>query len=119
MGLDLRDLPRGPRFWQTADLFMDNLPDMGFQPVPFGQWRRGDLLLFAININDDQGRPLNPDNKANHCGVLVDEDGLLMLHHLEGRKSRIEPFNSQRSPWFPHLYRHPAQSAWRPPFSKP
>lgn len=100
---------RGPLFWRHADLFVDNLNAEGWTPVPFGEWRAGDLLLFAINVENQ-----NPGNVANHCGVLLD-DGTLMLHHLEGRKSRIEPFNSQCSPWFPHLYKYPTQSAWRAP----
>ncbi len=107
---ELPNPPRGPAFWKHGDIFVRELTGAGWQPVPFGEWKKGDLLLFAIN---NQGQ--NPDSVANHCAVIVDDECSLILHHVEGRRSRVEPFNSHRSPWFPHLYRYPSQSAWRPP----
>lgn len=110
MGLALASPPRAPGFWREGDIFVRELTAGGFTPVPVGSWRRGDLLLFAINNGGN-----NPDGVANHCAVIVSEECDLILNHVEKRKSAVQPFNSARSPWFPLLYRYPAECCWRPP----
>lgn len=90
-------------FWQTQDLFLDNLHAEGCFEVDTPE--RGDLLLFAINMRNN-----NPLGRANHCAIYLG-DGW-MLHHPGGHNSRVEPFTGEDGYWAQHRHR---QFAWRHP----
>ena len=105
LGVVLPVIYREDYFWQSADLFTENLEARGFEEVPRAEVRRGDVLLFALNSRNN-----NPLGRPNHCAVYLG-DGL-MLHHPGGHNSRVEPYTGTGGFWLDHAhYRH----AWRLP----
>lgn len=72
-----KDFLRWNEFWDTQDLFMENLAKAGFVTVNEDPIN-GDGLLLSIRGS----------GKVNHCGIYVG-DGKI-LHHLPGRLARID-----------------------------
>lgn len=81
-GLTLRNYARPDNHWDNGfNLYMELFHAEGFRPLDVlpMYWRPGDSLLMAIR-----------SRVANHAAVVV-EDGLI-LHHLYGCLSRVEPY---------------------------
>lgn len=88
-GILLPDCPRDDVWFQNGgDLYTLHYPRAGFVAVPIEEAAAGDVVLMQIRA------PV-----PNHAGIFLG-DGTLM-HHLEGRLSRIEPVG----PWRKHIVR--------------
>lgn len=78
-GILLPDCPRDDEFWKHGgDLYMEHYPRCGFAPASADEPAVGDVILLQIR-----------SEVVNHAAVYVG-DGL-MMHHLSGRLSRVEP----------------------------
>ncbi len=74
--------PREINWWHTGeDLITRNLHNAGFQPVTTP--RTADVVVMSIGAA-----------VPNHCAVYIGQG--LILHHLYGRLSRIEPLTRWR-----------------------
>lgn len=79
-GIALPEFPRDNSWWDHGeDMFTENFKKAGFKEVSINEIRPGDNGLFSIKGN----------GIINHCAEYMG-DGL-MLHHLYGRLSRIDP----------------------------
>ena len=95
-GLYLDDVPRSDEWWMNGkDYYSELLGAWGFKEIPAAEAREGDLLMFQL--------PRSP--VCNHGAVLL--DGELILHHLSGRLSTIEPLGRWR-PYLRKAARHAA-----------
>ena len=75
-GIALPEFVRAPKFWETSDLYLDNLALAGFEITD--QVEYGDGVLFSIRGH----------GVTNHAGIYLGEGR--MLHHLPGRLSIAE-----------------------------
>jgi proteasome lid subunit RPN8/RPN11 len=74
-GIALHDYDRRYGFWLRGDnMYVDNLPNEGFRPIPVEQVQPGDLILMQL------ASPL-----PNHAAIYLGDQ--LILHHIQCRLS--------------------------------
>lgn len=100
MGLDMRDYAR-PSNWYLYpgfDFFDRLFPEEGFRQATTnpGDIVVGDALLMAM------GRT----HTSNHIAVYVGRG--MILHHLTGQKSRLDPYNLKWRERVTRVLRHPS-----------
>lgn len=103
--------------WQEEgwDEYRENIRRWGWQQIasggeePDGGYRKGDLLLMHL------GNSAAP----NHGAVVADPTANLILHHLLGRLSCIEPFDMRFRSVMYGSYRHPLAKQVNCPVTKP
>jgi proteasome lid subunit RPN8/RPN11 len=86
MKIDLPEVPRDDAWWNNGGDLYSEFEKHGFRKVDLRDVRYGDGLLAQIR-----------SSVPNHAGVYVGNG--LILHHLHGRLSRMEPAGS----WSKHL----------------
>lgn len=86
-GILLPDHPRDDDWWNHGgNIYLEHYAKAGFAPASMSEPEIGDVALMQIR-----------SDVPNHAGVYVG-DGLIM-HHLAGRLSRVEPLG----PWMKHV----------------
>jgi proteasome lid subunit RPN8/RPN11 len=79
-GIVIPEFPRDNSWWDHGEnMFAENFEIAGFREISLNEIRPGDNGLFSIRGN----------GVINHCAEYMG-DGM-MLHHLYGRLSRIDP----------------------------
>jgi len=86
-GIVLPELPRSDAWWvgDEDNRFLDRFQDLGFEPIE-GDPEPGDGVLMQVCSSN-----------VNHCGVYIGNG--LLLHHLQNRFSREEPYHR----WHNHV----------------
>ena len=83
-GVLIPDFPRDDRWWlNDQHLYLANYTKAGFVLADRTQPEIGDVALLSVG---------NKIDTANHAAIYI--GGGLILHHLERRLSRVEPFVS-------------------------
>jgi proteasome lid subunit RPN8/RPN11 len=81
-GITLKDYPREDDWWVLGEnMYEDLFRDAGFSEVTTSGIEVGDVVFMKIN-----------SNTINHAGVYVGDDNI--LHHLNGRLSRIDKYST-------------------------
>ncbi len=83
-GLLIPDFPRADGWWKITgqDLYAQHFAEAGFVKADRDDPRPGDVALMQFRTPD-----ANP--VANHAAIFLGNH--LLMHHIEGRLSRIEP----------------------------
>lgn len=81
-GIKLKDYPREDDWWILGEnMYEDLFKDAGFEEVTTSGIEVGDVIFMKIN-----------SKVVNHAGVYVGDDNI--LHHLNGRLSRIDKYST-------------------------
>lgn len=93
--LIIPEFPRDMDWWtdDSKNLYMDGFDRAGFYVIDEADAKPGDAILFRI-----------ASRQPNHAGVIVD-DGHNIFHHLFGRYSTIECYETYRR-GIVHFLRH-------------
>lgn len=93
-GVALRDYDRRDGFWLRGEnMYVDNLPNEGFHPIPVQDVQPGDLILMQLVS------PL-----PNHASIYLGDQQI--LHHIQGRLSTREVFGGYYAKSAVSGYRH-------------
>mgnify|MGYP002620228295 CR=1 FL=1 len=101
-GVALHDYDRRDGFWLRGEnMYVDNLPNEGFTPIPLTEVQPGDLILMQL------ASPL-----PNHAAIYLGEQ--MILHHVQQRLSSRDIFAGYYWKNAACGYRHESrQSLWQ------
>jgi len=93
----IKDYARDDKWWNHGEhLYLNNYEDAGFVTADMNTPEVGDLILLSVG---------NKVPTANHAAIYI--GGGLMIHHLERRLSRVDPFLGWRRcvrAWLRHAH---------------
>lgn len=94
--LELPNFRRTDGWWERGeDLYVDNYGDCGFERLIDQPCKRGDLFLIQV-----------ASKVPNHAAVFLGGDQI--LHHAQGRLSRIDVYGGMWEKCTSHHLRHPS-----------
>ena len=93
-GVELRDYDRRDGFWLRGEsMYVDNLPNEGFRPIPVQDVQPGDLILMQLVS------PL-----PNHAAIYLGDQQI--LHHVQARLSTRDVYGGYYAKSTVSGYRH-------------
>jgi len=93
-GVTLGEYPRVERFWEKGlDFFANGYAEQGFRLLIDEEPQVGDLFIMQVGAK-----------LPNHIGIYVGDDK--MLHHCQGRLSRIDTYGGMWAKHTSHHLRH-------------
>lgn len=93
--IKMKQYTRSAEWWEAdPDKLLDSIIDSGFEVVPQGELKVGDMLLITIG----------PNSSPSHCGIYVGNDEI--IHHSPNRKSEKVSYTRYMKR-ISHVLRHP------------
>ena len=97
LGIDLPDFPRPESLKRTHSIFFKHARAIGFEPVPFDERRKHDVLIMRLGTK-------NPMHAAIYVG------GDKILHQRMNSISALEPLGRYYRQSVAAVFRHAASS---------